>query len=52
MSPMALSFYGEIRRVRNARLKRELRVALKYPSYREGLHALCAAGDHRASRVR
>jgi hypothetical protein len=48
MSPMALSFYGETRRVRNTRLKRELGVALKYPTYREGLSALFAAGDHRA----
>jgi nucleoside-diphosphate-sugar epimerase len=46
MSPMALSFYREARRVRNARLK-ELGVALKYPTYREGLTALFAAGDHR-----
>jgi len=46
MSPMALSFYGESRRVRNDKLKRELGVALKYPTYREGLNALFAAGDH------
>ena len=45
MSPMALSFYGESRRVRNARLKADLGVALKYPTYREGLHSLFAAGD-------
>ena len=46
MSPMALSFYGESRRVRNDKLKRELGVALKYPTYCEGLNALFAAGDH------
>jgi hypothetical protein len=46
MSPMALSFYGENRRARNDRLKHELGVALKYPTYREGLKALFAAGDH------
>lgn len=40
MSPMALSFYGENKRVRNERLKRELGVTLKYPTYREGLRAL------------
>ena len=49
MTPMALSFYGENRRVRNDRLKRALGVALKYPTYREGLTALFAAGDHRGA---
>jgi nucleoside-diphosphate-sugar epimerase len=42
MSPMGLSFYGESKRVRNARLKGELGVALHYPTYREGLRALLA----------
>jgi nucleoside-diphosphate-sugar epimerase len=47
MSPMALSFYGESKRVRNGRIKRDLALAtLIYPSYREGLRALFAAGDH------
>lgn len=40
MSPMALSFWQDCRRVNNDRLKRELGVALRYPSYREGLKAL------------
>jgi nucleoside-diphosphate-sugar epimerase len=40
VTPMALSFYRESKRVRNARLKRELGVALRYPTYREGLRAL------------
>ena len=40
MTPMALSFYGESKRVRNARLKTELGVRLRYPTYREGLRAL------------
>jgi nucleoside-diphosphate-sugar epimerase len=40
MSPMALSFWQECRRVRNDKLKRELGVALHYPTYREGLTAL------------
>ena len=44
MTPMALSFYGESKRVRNARLKRELGVALRYPTYREGLRALLDRG--------
>jgi nucleoside-diphosphate-sugar epimerase len=40
MSPMALSFWQECRRVRNDKLKRELGVSLRYPTYREGLKAL------------
>jgi len=43
LSPMALSFWQECRRVRNDKLKRELGVALTYPTYREGLRALSAA---------
>jgi nucleoside-diphosphate-sugar epimerase len=42
MSSMALSFWQDCRRVRNAKLKRELGVRLLYPSYREGLRALSA----------
>jgi nucleoside-diphosphate-sugar epimerase len=42
MTPMGLSFYGESKRVRNARLKGQLGVALRYPTYREGLRALLA----------
>ncbi len=40
MSPMALSFWQECRRVKNDKLKRELGVRLHYPTYREGLRAL------------
>lgn len=40
MSPMALSFWQECRRVKNDKLKRELGVRLRYPTYREGLRAL------------
>jgi len=42
MSEMARSFYADSKRVRNDRIKRELGVALNYPSYREGLRALLA----------
>jgi nucleoside-diphosphate-sugar epimerase len=42
MSEMARSFYAENRRVRNERMKRELGVALTYPSYRDGLSAIAA----------
>jgi len=43
MTPMARSFYAESKRVRNDLIKSELGVALKYPTYREGLAALLAA---------
>jgi nucleoside-diphosphate-sugar epimerase len=42
LSPMAASFYGENKRVRNARLRDGLGVDLKFPSYREGLRAILA----------
>ena len=45
MSPMARSFYGESKRVRNDRIRQELGVQLTYPSYREGLAGLLAAGS-------
>jgi nucleoside-diphosphate-sugar epimerase len=47
MSPLALSFWQECRRVRNDKLKRTLRVALRYPTYREGLRNLFEAGEGR-----
>jgi nucleoside-diphosphate-sugar epimerase len=40
LSPMARSFYGDSRRVGNERIKHELAVKLRYPTYREGLRAL------------
>lgn len=45
MSPMALSFYAESKRVRNDKLKRALGVRLRYPNYREGLRALFASAQ-------
>lgn len=39
LSPMTLSFMGESRRLRNDRLKRELRLRLAYPSVAKGLLA-------------
>lgn len=44
MSPMARSFYGDSKRVRNDRIKRDLGVRLLYPDYRSGLAALLADG--------
>ncbi len=43
MSEMALSFWQDCRRVRNDKLKRELGVRLRYPTYREGLRDLFEA---------
>ena len=40
LSPMALSFYADNKRVANRRMKEELGVVLKYPTYREGLAAI------------
>lgn len=43
MSPLARSFYGDSKKVRNDRIKEELGVRLLYPDYRAGLAALLAA---------
>ena len=40
MTPMARSFYADSKRVANDRIKRELGVRLRYPSYRDGLRAM------------
>lgn len=48
MSPMAKSFYGEVKRVRNDRMKRELGVTLRHPTYREGIGALYAQLDQKS----
>jgi hypothetical protein len=42
---MAQSFYAENKRVRNDRMKTELGVRLRYPTYREGLAALLRDDD-------
>ena len=44
LSPMARGFYDDNKRVSNSRIKRELGVALQYPSYRVGLPAILSAG--------
>jgi nucleoside-diphosphate-sugar epimerase len=44
MSPMALSFWRDNRRVDNRRIKEELGVSLSYPDYRTGLRAILAEG--------
>ena len=46
LSPMARSFYGENKRIRNYRIKEELGVSLEYPDYRAGLSALWKSGTY------
>jgi len=43
LSPMARSFYGDSKRVRNDRMKSELGITLKYPTYRAALAAMLEA---------
>jgi nucleoside-diphosphate-sugar epimerase len=43
MSPMALSFWQDNRRVDNALIKKELGIRLVYPDYRQGLAAVLKA---------
>jgi nucleoside-diphosphate-sugar epimerase len=45
LSPMAREFYGQNKRVANAATKQALGYRFVYPSYREGLRALAAAGE-------
>ncbi|GLQ17260.1 SDR family oxidoreductase [Maritalea porphyrae] len=40
MTPMARSFYGDNKRCGNSRLKKDLGLSLKYPTYREGLQSI------------
>lgn len=42
LSPMARTFYADNRRVSNSRIKSELGVDLRFPTYREGLKGLLA----------
>ena len=43
LSPMARTFYGENKRVRNDRIREVLGMRLTYPTYREGLRATLEA---------
>ncbi|GJD48143.1 hypothetical protein OPKNFCMD_0859 [Methylobacterium crusticola] len=45
LSPMARSFYGENKRVRNRLILEELGVRLRYPTYREGLRGLAGEAE-------
>ena len=48
-APMARSFYLYNKRVKNDRIKTELGVTLKYPSYKEGLKACLE--DEKSKRI-
>ncbi len=50
LSPMARTFYADNKRVLNRRIKDELGVALRYPTYREGLTALWRDGTWRGDK--
>ncbi|MEQ8823136.1 MAG: SDR family oxidoreductase [Filomicrobium sp.] len=43
LSPMGRSFYSEVKRVKNERIKQDLGVELRYPTYREGIRAIAQA---------
>ncbi len=51
MSPMALSFWSENRRVANAATKAALGIEWRYPSYREGLAASMEAPEQANDRA-
>ncbi len=52
LSPMGYSFLCESRRLRNRRLKRELRVQLRYPSLADALRRRADAGRGNAGTTR
>ena len=45
MSPMALTFWADNKRVDNRRIREDLGVQLLYPDYRQGLRAILEGGD-------
>ncbi len=47
LSPMARTFYGENKRCSNRKIKEALGLEMAYPTYREGIAALWAAGEGR-----
>ena len=49
LTPTARSFYDDNRRVDVGKLRRELGYRWLYPTYRDGLRALAAAGEGRAT---
>jgi nucleoside-diphosphate-sugar epimerase len=50
LAPMTRSFYMDNRRVRNEKIKRELKVKLKYPDYKAGLRGCLEAEQYQAAQ--
>jgi len=44
LAPMTASFYSDNKRIRNNKIKEELGIELKYPTYREGLRGCVKGG--------
>jgi nucleoside-diphosphate-sugar epimerase len=51
LSPMARTFYGENKRVRNDRIKEALGVRLAHPTYRDGLAATLRVEAEKADEL-
>lgn len=49
LAPMTRSFYMDNRRVKNDKIKTDLNVSLKYPTYKEGLKACLEAENYAVS---
>ena len=49
LSPMLLSFMGESRRLENARMKRELKLRLRYPTVDDGIAAALDKSNNKGS---
>jgi nucleoside-diphosphate-sugar epimerase len=49
-TPMARAFYEDNKRVRNTRIKSDLGVTLRYPTFRDGIQALFQAGEAASMR--
>lgn len=45
MTPMALTFWADNRRVDNSKIKKDLGITLKYPTYKSGLQSLLETTD-------
>lgn len=52
LAPITRSFYSDNKRIKNDKIKNELGVTLKYPSYKEGLKACLEAENYAMSLFR
>lgn len=51
LAPITRSFYSENRRVKNNKIKDDLGITIKYPSYKEGLKACLDAENYALSQI-